>query len=55
MLIILLFISFRRDEHIPAKKVHTLSKIILDLLGFALKYLVVGGRLVYWLPVYKPT
>ncbi|XP_066926042.1 tRNA (guanine(10)-N2)-methyltransferase homolog [Clytia hemisphaerica] len=44
-----------RDEHIPAKKLHTLSKIILDLLAFALQYLVVGGRLVYWLPVYKPT
>jgi len=43
------------DEHIPAKKVHTLSNVILDLLNFAFKYLVQGGRLVYWLPVYTPS
>lgn len=42
------------DEHIPAKKMHTLSNVIMDLLDFAFKYLVYGGRLVYWLPIYKP-
>ncbi|XP_057308629.1 tRNA (guanine(10)-N2)-methyltransferase homolog isoform X2 [Hydractinia symbiolongicarpus] len=44
-----------RDEHIPAKKHHNLSNIITDLLHFAFNYLVLGGRLVYWLPVYKPS
>merc|ERR1712013_296312 len=42
------------EEHIPAKKLHTLSNVIIDLLNFAFKYLVFGGRLVYWLPVYRP-
>lgn len=27
-----------------------LSSVIADLLGFAAKFLVMGGRLVYWLP-----
>ena len=49
-----MFFDSSRDEHIPAKRLHTLSSIILDLLEFSFKYLVVGGRLVYWLPVYKP-
>jgi len=44
-----------RHEHIPAKRMHTLSSVIIDLLDFAFKYLVYGGRLVYWLPVYKPS
>lgn len=44
-----------RDEHIPAKRMHTLSSIMVDLFEFAFKYLVVGGRLVYWLPIYKPS
>ena len=49
-----IFFYSSRDEHIPAKRLHTLSSIIVDLLEFSFKYLVVGGRLVYWLPVYKP-
>ncbi|ETE65965.1 tRNA guanosine-2'-O-methyltransferase TRM11-like protein, partial [Ophiophagus hannah] len=36
------------------QSLQTLSDIIFDLLKFAAKYLVLGGRLVYWLPVYKP-
>ena len=49
-----MFCDSSRDEHMPAKRLHTLSSIIVDLLEFSFKYLVVGGRLVYWLPVYKP-
>lgn len=45
---------FSREEHIPAKRMHTLSSVIIDLLDFAFKNLVHGGRLVYWLPVFKP-
>ena len=52
--ILSIFFYSSRDEHIPAKRLHTLSSIIVDLLEFSFKYLVVGGRLVYWLPVYKP-
>ncbi|XP_065660331.1 tRNA (guanine(10)-N2)-methyltransferase homolog isoform X2 [Hydra vulgaris] len=44
-----------REEHIPAKKFHALSSIIMDLFEFSFKYLVVGGRLVYWLPVFRPS
>nr|XP_047144277.1 tRNA (guanine(10)-N2)-methyltransferase homolog isoform X3 [Hydra vulgaris] len=44
-----------REEHIPAKKFHALSSIIMDLFKFSFKYLVVGGRLVYWLPVFRPS
>ncbi|XP_071892137.1 tRNA (guanine(10)-N(2))-methyltransferase homolog isoform X4 [Anas platyrhynchos] len=31
-----------------------LSDIFFDLLKFAAEYLVMGGRLVYWLPIYRP-
>lgn len=44
-----------RDEHIPAKRIHTLPDVITDLLTFAFTYLKVGGKLVYFLPIFKPT
>ncbi|XP_053141266.1 tRNA (guanine(10)-N2)-methyltransferase homolog isoform X2 [Hemicordylus capensis] len=42
------------ENHISISSNYHLSDILFDLLTFAAEYLVVGGRLVYWLPVYKP-
>ncbi|KAK2140917.1 hypothetical protein LSH36_1205g00103 [Paralvinella palmiformis] len=42
-----------KSGHIPSKVTYDLSQILLDLLNFAAKFLVLGGRLVYWLPVYR--
>ncbi|KAG8444262.1 hypothetical protein GDO86_009446 [Hymenochirus boettgeri] len=42
------------ESHIPANLNYHLSDIFLDLLNFAAEFLVIGGRLVYWLPVYRP-
>ncbi|XP_059158278.1 tRNA (guanine(10)-N2)-methyltransferase homolog [Physella acuta] len=38
----------------PQKSQYQLGDIFCDLLNFAAKYLTIGGRLVYWLPIYKP-
>ncbi|XP_069830989.1 tRNA (guanine(10)-N2)-methyltransferase homolog isoform X2 [Dendropsophus ebraccatus] len=42
------------ESHVPVQLTYHLSDIFLDLLNFAAEFLVVGGRLVYWLPVYRP-
>ncbi|XP_053237820.1 tRNA (guanine(10)-N2)-methyltransferase homolog isoform X1 [Podarcis raffonei] len=42
------------ENHISISSNYHLSDILFDLLKFAAEYLVLGGRLVYWLPVYKP-
>uniref|UniRef100_A0A8D2IXI3 tRNA (guanine(10)-N(2))-methyltransferase TRMT11 n=1 Tax=Varanus komodoensis TaxID=61221 RepID=A0A8D2IXI3_VARKO len=42
------------ENHIYISSNYNLSDILFDLLKFASEYLVIGGRLVYWLPVYKP-
>ncbi|XP_075718453.1 tRNA (guanine(10)-N(2))-methyltransferase TRMT11 isoform X4 [Rhinoderma darwinii] len=42
------------ENHVPVQLTYHLSDIFLDLLNFAAEFLVVGGRLVYWLPVYRP-
>ncbi|XP_066558150.1 tRNA (guanine(10)-N(2))-methyltransferase TRMT11 isoform X2 [Amia ocellicauda] len=42
------------ESHVPVSMAYHLSDIFTDLLNFASKYLVMGGRLVYWLPVYRP-
>nr|XP_056712318.1 tRNA (guanine(10)-N2)-methyltransferase homolog isoform X2 [Euleptes europaea] len=42
------------ENHISISSNYHLSDILFDLLNFAAEYLVIGGRLVYWLPVYKP-
>lgn len=42
-----------KDGHFPEIKAYKLSELYFDLLQFAAKFLVVGGRLVYWLPVVK--
>ena len=39
--------------HFPEQKAYHLDDVFKDLLTFAVRSLVVGGRLVYWLPVYK--
>ena len=36
-----------------AKCQYSLSEIISDLLQFAAQYLTLGGRLVFWLPIYR--
>ncbi|XP_076038708.1 tRNA (guanine(10)-N(2))-methyltransferase TRMT11-like [Oratosquilla oratoria] len=41
------------DRHYPAKISYSLSDIFKDLLQFAATNLVIGGRLVFWLPVYR--
>ncbi|KAM8946538.1 tRNA (guanine(10)-N(2))-methyltransferase TRMT11 [Pelodytes ibericus] len=43
-----------QDSHVPVQLNYHLSDIFSDLLNFAAEYLVIGGRLVYWLPVYRP-
>uniref|UniRef100_A0A6I8ND68 tRNA (guanine(10)-N(2))-methyltransferase TRMT11 n=1 Tax=Ornithorhynchus anatinus TaxID=9258 RepID=A0A6I8ND68_ORNAN len=42
------------ESHIPVSSNYHLSDIFFDLLNFAAESLVLGGRLVYWLPVYTP-
>ncbi|RUS86807.1 hypothetical protein EGW08_005403 [Elysia chlorotica] len=41
-------------QRYPQKAQYQLGDIFKDLLNFAAKYLNKGGRLVYWLPIYKP-
>ncbi|XP_013858819.1 tRNA (guanine(10)-N(2))-methyltransferase TRMT11 [Austrofundulus limnaeus] len=42
------------ESHVPVSQVYHLSDILSDLLNFSAHHLLMGGRLVYWLPVYKP-
>ncbi|XP_021248746.1 tRNA (guanine(10)-N2)-methyltransferase homolog isoform X1 [Numida meleagris] len=42
------------ENHIIISSSYHLSDIFFDLLKFAAEYLVMGGRLVYWLPIYRP-
>uniref|UniRef100_A0A8D0GCG2 tRNA (guanine(10)-N(2))-methyltransferase TRMT11 n=1 Tax=Sphenodon punctatus TaxID=8508 RepID=A0A8D0GCG2_SPHPU len=42
------------ENRISVSSNYHLSDLFFDLLNFAAQYLVMGGRLVYWLPVYKP-
>lgn len=37
-------------DYIPPTKPYEMSEVVADLLMFAVKFLVLGGRLVYWLP-----
>ena len=39
--------------HFPEQKAYHLDDVFKDLLTFAVRSLTIGGRLVYWLPVYK--
>lgn len=41
------------ENYIPAVCSYHLSDLFSDLLDFAAQFLVLGGRLVYWLPVIR--
>lgn len=41
------------DGHIPSKITYSLQNIIKDLLNLCAFCLILGGRLVYWLPVFR--
>uniref|UniRef100_A0A7N6A6Z0 tRNA (guanine(10)-N(2))-methyltransferase TRMT11 n=1 Tax=Anabas testudineus TaxID=64144 RepID=A0A7N6A6Z0_ANATE len=41
------------ESHVPVSQAYHLSDIFTDLLNFSAHHLVMGGRLVYWLPVYR--
>jgi tRNA (guanine10-N2)-methyltransferase len=43
----------RLHDHIPQTQPYHGTEVMLDLLNFSAKYLVLGGRLVYFLPVEK--
>lgn len=42
------------ETHVPVSQAYHLSDIFTDLLNLSAHHLVMGGRLVYWLPVYRP-
>lgn len=42
------------ESHVPVSLNYHLSDMFFDLLNFAAETLTLGGRLVYWLPVYTP-
>ncbi|KAJ2485459.1 hypothetical protein IWW37_005939 [Coemansia sp. RSA 2050] len=42
--------NHRRSDYLPPTVPYEMSDVISDLLSFAAEKLVVGGRLVYWLP-----
>ncbi|TRY97532.1 hypothetical protein DNTS_000334 [Danionella cerebrum] len=46
--------DFSGESHIPVSMAYHLSDMFADLLNFAAHHLVLGGRLVYWLPIYRP-
>lgn len=41
------------ESHVPVSQAYHLSDIFTDLLNFSAHHLVIGGRLVYWLPIYR--
>ncbi|XP_076456427.1 tRNA (guanine(10)-N(2))-methyltransferase TRMT11-like isoform X2 [Babylonia areolata] len=43
-----------KDNHHPQSVRYHLSDIFSDLLNFAARFLKLNGRLVYWLPVFRP-
>ncbi|XP_051920724.1 tRNA (guanine(10)-N2)-methyltransferase homolog isoform X1 [Hippocampus zosterae] len=42
------------ESHVAVSQSYHLSEILTDMLNFSAHRLVMGGRLVYWLPVYRP-
>jgi len=40
------------ETHIPSKVSYSMQDMYVDLLNFAARHLKLGGRLVFWLPVY---
>lgn len=49
-----IFLPSYVESHVPVSQAYHLSDIFTDLLNFSAHHLVMGGRLVYWLPVYRP-
>lgn len=45
---------FSTENHFFVSSSYHLSDIFFDLLKFGAEHLVMGGRLVYWLPIYRP-
>ncbi|KAL8586578.1 hypothetical protein ACOMHN_053931 [Nucella lapillus] len=43
-----------KDNHHPQSVRYHLSDIFSDLVNFAARFLTMNGRLVYWLPVFRP-
>ena len=46
-------VFIRIQGHIPSVRHYQLTDVYNDLLQFAAKFLVLNGKLVYWLPVDK--
>ncbi|XP_034031234.1 tRNA (guanine(10)-N2)-methyltransferase homolog [Thalassophryne amazonica] len=42
------------ESHVPVSQEYHLSNMFMDLLQFSAYHLLMGGRLVYWLPVFRP-
>ncbi|RIB14870.1 S-adenosyl-L-methionine-dependent methyltransferase [Gigaspora rosea] len=42
--------AHKRENYYPPTKPYEMSEVLIDLLEFAARFLIVGGRLVYWLP-----
>ncbi|CAG8455026.1 13225_t:CDS:10 [Acaulospora morrowiae] len=42
--------AHKREDYYPPTKPYEMSEVLVDLLEFSARYLVIGGRLVYWLP-----
>lgn len=53
-LLTLVHFLFSTENHFFISSSYHLSDIFFDLLKFAAEHLVMGGRLVYWLPIYRP-
>ena len=47
--------SGKKEQHyLPPTSTYELSEVFTDLLQLAVHSLVIGGRLVFWLPIYRP-
>ena len=53
IIVIKLELFYRKEGHISAVHSYNMSDIYSDLLDLAARYLVVGGRLVYWIPIIR--
>ncbi|CAG8475489.1 5768_t:CDS:2 [Acaulospora colombiana] len=42
--------AHKREDYYPPTKPYEMSEMLVDLLEFSAQYLVIGGRLVYWMP-----
>lgn len=51
--VVCFFLPSYLESHVPVSQAYHLSDIFTDLLNFSVHHLVIGGRLVFWLPVYR--